>query len=369
MKKIGFRKLRILLFGSVMIMVVVAIMLSSSSQNKEIETKQHLKENNAAVTVKIAPGESASDIAKTLRESGAISSERRFKMLVSLLKYDNALTPGLYDIPIGIPTMEIVERIHIGNTGGITITIPEGLQLNEIAVRIAETGLLSQEEFVKATLHSENWKGTLAENRPQGTGLEGYLFPSTYRFSQSATSDDIVRAILLRFDEQWLVNSDRLITLNRSERTMHDVLTIASIIERETALESERSVVASVFWNRLESGIRLEADPTVQYALAQEPLNVKKNGYWKKELTLEDLAISSKFNTYKVNGLPPTPIASPGVASIDAALNPSQTTYLFFVARNDDSGAHEFAETYEQHLNNVERWLSIKEEAMTESSR
>jgi UPF0755 protein len=144
------------------------------------------------------------------------------------------------------------------------------------------------------------------------------------------------------------------------------VLTVASIVERETALEEERPIIASVFWNRLATGIPLEADPTVQYAIAQRPGSVSRFGYWKSSLSNADLEFVSAFNTYVFDGLPPTPIASPGVAAIDAALRPADTAYFFFVARRDGSGSHEFAETFEQHSANIERLLGFAPEEAEE---
>lgn len=359
------RWVRILVVALAMVATIAAVLVADGSPETvfdDVPERQvsGLLPERGLVIIEVSPGDSAGDIAQALVEEGAITSQRRFTTLVSLLGYDDSLAPGLYDIPIGLTTVEIVERIHAGLTSGVVVTIPEGLQLGEIADRFAEAGVTSRADFVVASVNPENWAGTFAAERPPGAGLEGYLFPSTYRFSALATPDEVVRAMLDRFDEQWMADGDRRrLLLEETGRTMHDVLTVASIVERETALDGERPIVASVFWNRITFGMALAADPTVQYALARRPGSISQFGYWKGDLTNADLAFDSPFNTYATVGLPPTPIASPGVAAIDAALQPADTTYLFFVAQGDGSGSHAFAETFEEHSANVERLLGF----------
>ena len=157
--------------------------------------------------------------------------------------------------------------------------------------------------------------------------------------------------MLQRFDAQ--ITPELQTELAASGRNLHSLLTIASIVEREAVLPAERQVIASVFWNRVRVEQRLEADPTVQYALAQDPTSVAVFGAWKSPLTSQDLQIASPWNTYVADGLPPTPIASPGLESILATLRPAQTAFFFFVARGD--GGHLFAETFAEHSDNVDR--------------
>jgi UPF0755 protein len=144
------------------------------------------------------------------------------------------------------------------------------------------------------------------------------------------------------------------VQLEGQSMSLFDVVTLASIVEREAAVPEERGIIASVFLNRLRLGIALQADPTVQYAVASDPASVELYGWWKKELTLDDLKIDSPYNTYLYPGLPPGPIANPGLASIEAVVQPPATNFLFFVAKND--GTHVFAETLEEHLRNVEQY-------------
>ena len=180
--------------------------------------------------------------------------------------------------------------------------------------------------------------------------LDGFLFPASYEFSRSVTAQQVVETMLKGFQD----NVADKVQLEGQDLSLEQVVTLASIVEREAVEPSERPIIASVFLNRLRAGIALQADPTVQYAVAQSNASVAQYGYWKKELTLDDLQIDSPYNTYVRPGLPPGPIANPGLASINAVIRPARTNYLFFVAKND--GTHVFAETLEEHLRNVEQY-------------
>ena len=161
-----------------------------------------------------------------------------------------------------------------------------------------------------------------------------------------------MRRMLAAFDAQ--ATPELRQAIQASGLSLHEAVTLASIVEREAVLPEERPIIASVFLNRLRLGMPLEADPTVQYALASDPASVERFGFWKQGLTTEDLQVDSPYNTYVNGGLPPGPIANPGLASLEAVAHPAQTSYLYFVARND--GSHVFAETLEEHLRNVEKY-------------
>ncbi len=304
----------------------------------------------AVASVEIPVGASAAGVAQQLVQAGVITSKRRFETLVALLGYERLLAPGRYDFEPGLITVTVVERIRHGITSPLLVTIPEGLRREEIAGRLEEAGAVRASDFLAATIDPAAWRGTLAADRPEGVSLEGYLFPSTYRFSLRATAVEVVRAMLQRLDEQF--TADRLQTMQAAGVSVHEVLTVASIVEREAVLPAEQPLIASVFRNRLDQGLPLEADPTVQYALAQEADSVAQFGYWKPGLTLDDLTTPSPYNTYVNGGLPPTPIASPGLGAIDAAIRPADSPYLYFVARGD--GSHIFAVTFAEHQANVE---------------
>jgi UPF0755 protein len=306
------------------------------------------------VVVEIPAGASAEAIANMLFERGVIASPRQFQTLVGLLGYEDRLVVGTYDFEPGLLTLEVIERIRNGVTSQLVVTIPEGLQAAEIFDRLAAATRIPRTDFLAAadpsTAGHAVAAGTLAADRPLGASLEGYLFPSTYVISRLDTASNIVRLMLLRFDDQ--LSPELRSEIASGGRSLHDLLTIASIVEREAILPRERPISASVFWNRVDAGMRLEADPTVQYAVAAAPASVASFGHWKSPLMEDDLNLASPYNTYLVEGIPPTPIASPGLDSILAALRPHDTPYFFFVASGD--GGHLFAETFEEHQANVD---------------
>ncbi|MYA00336.1 MAG: endolytic transglycosylase MltG [Chloroflexi bacterium] len=299
-------------------------------------------------SVTIVAGDSAAVIARRLLASQVIESDTRFELLALLFGWESRLEPGSYTFEAGLTTYEILRRIHFGEISPLRLVIPEGLRLEQVTERLAQAGVIDRAELAAAlaTAAESTVAGTLAARRPPRTSLEGYLFPSAYSFPLGSTPEDALRFMLLRFDDMMTPQLWEQITA--SGRSLHEILTIASIIEREVVQDSERSLVSAVIWNRLEAGMLLQMNSTVQYAVG-EP-----SGWWKAELSDDDLSLASPYNTYLSSGLPPTPIASPGLASIEAAANPANVPYLFFVARGD--GTHAFAVTYEEHQANVERY-------------
>ena len=304
------------------------------------------------VTIEVERGVSAEQIGEQLEQARVVRSSRQFESLAELLGYADLLQAGSYDFEPGLSTLQVLERIREGVTSPRVVTIPEGRRLEEVAEILAANDVVSVEAFLAALEQPANWSGTLAADRPLGASLEGYLFPATYTFSLRASAGEIVRLMLERLDQEF--PPERLQQLTDQGRGLHEVLTLASIVEREAALADERPLVASVFSNRLAQGMRLEADPTVQYAISRLPGSVARFGYWKEGLSLDDLSFPSPYNTYFSAGLPPGPIANPGAASVAAAIDPQPTPFLFFVARGD--GSHVFAATFEQHLRNVEQF-------------
>jgi UPF0755 protein len=190
------------------------------------------------------------------------------------------------------------------------------------------------------------------QGRAPGAGLVGYLFPAAYPIECDTTPDTLVRTMLDTFVEE--VPAALLAEAQREGFTTNEVLALASIVEREAVVKEERAVIASVYRNRLEEDMGLDADPTVQYAVAT-PASVARNGWWKQELTVDDLANRSPYNTYVHEGLPPGPIASPGFEAIEASVRPATTDFLFFVAKGD--GRHAFARTLTEHNRNVAQYL------------
>lgn len=304
-----------------------------------------------AGTVQLQPGDSAAVIADRLFAAGLIDSTRRWVTIVQLLGWEDSLEVGSYSFEAGLTSYEIARRIHDGEHSPLRVIIPEGLRLEQFAERLEAAEVVPAADFLAALRRSENVAGTRAASRPPGLRPEGYLFPGGYEFPLDVTADQVVRIMALRFDAEA---APILLNADPQGRTLHAILTVASIIEREAAVDEERPIISAVLWNRIEIGMPLQVDPTVQYAAANDPASVAAHGWWKRELTLEDLALDSPWNTYTAPALPPTPIAAPGLASLRAAFAPADVSYLFFFARGD--GTHAFAETYEEHQANIEQW-------------
>jgi UPF0755 protein len=231
------------------------------------------------------------------------------------------------------------------------VTVVEGLRSDEIGRRLEQLDLASSDEFLTLVRHPDS---SLLPSSLQVVGetLEGYLFPSTYEWDRKAGLVALVRAMLREFDAR--VDARLRAKLAQRGLTLHEGLVLASIVERETARADERPVVASVYENRLKSDMPLQADPTVQYAVASlDPDAGLRLGLW-RPLSAADLETDSPFNTYRHSGLPPAPICNPGLDSIEAVAEPAETSYLYFVARGD--GSHAFARTQEEHAENVRKY-------------
>ncbi|TAK54940.1 MAG: endolytic transglycosylase MltG [Dehalococcoidia bacterium] len=302
------------------------------------------------VSITVEQGESARAIGHELQDHGVIRSSRLFEVLVALSGVQGKLEAGDYEFDQGTPAIEAVHRIAEGKTASRDVVIPEGRRAEEVAELLQQAGVVDEQAFLDALVKSQYNEPFLAAS--SSTSLEGFLFPAKYSFTRGAKASDVVDRMLQAFQDK--VASQ--LQLEGQTMTLDQVVTLASIVEREAQDPSERPLIASVFLNRLRLGIALEADPTVQYALTQFPLSVDAYGWWKKELTLDDLKVDSPYNTYVHPGLPPGPIANPGLDSILAVVRPAQTNYLFFVAKNDGTGQHAFAETLEEHLANIQKY-------------
>ncbi len=302
------------------------------------------------VSITVEQGESARSIGHKLADQGVIRSSRLFEVLVALSGVQDKLEAGDYEFDQGTPAIEAVHRIAEGKTASRDVVIPEGRRAEEVGDILQQAGVVGKQDFLDALAKSRYSEPFLAEST--STSLEGFLFPAKYSFNRGVKAGDVVDRMLQAFQDQ--VASQ--LQLEGQALTLDQVVTLASIVEREAQDPSERPLIASVYLNRLRLGIALEADPTVQYALTQFSLSVDAYGWWKKDLTLDDLKVDSPYNTYVHPGLPPGPIANPGLDTILAVVRPARTTYLFFVAKNDGTGQHAFAETLEEHLANIQKY-------------
>ncbi len=294
--------------------------------------------------VDIAPGSSTSAIAAQLERAHVIRSRYGFE-LVRLWKRGR-LKAGEYRFDRAAAVTEVYARIARGDVYTRAITIPEGSNRFDVATKVEQAGLGSRDAFLEATVHDTQ---LIADMDPRATSLEGYLFPDTYRFPRKATPGQIVTAMVRRFRQEA-----GQIGLTRD---FHQVVTLASLVERETAVPAERPLVASVLENRMGARMPLQTDSAVIYGLAME-------GRWRGAIYASDLALDTPYNTYKHAGLPPGPVANPGLESLKAAAHPAATSYLYFVAAGaDPQGRSRFATTLEEHNRNVAAYRAATRQA------
>jgi UPF0755 protein len=307
--------------------------------------------SEATVEVSIAEGRSPEDIGKDLEAAGAIESATQFETLVSLLGYQGSLQAGEYEFARSTPELDAVYRVRGGLISARSVTVLEGWRLEEVADAYAAQGI-PRADFI-AQARARNFEFPFIDGLGGSVSLEGYLYPARYPVRKDDTATDVINALLEGFESN--VPVDLAAQAEESGLSLHDVVTLASIIEREAVVPEERPIMAQVFLRRLREGIPLGADPTVQYAVAADPDSVEEYGYWKRELTRADLEVDSPYNTYQESGLPPGPISNPRLDSMLAVVNPANTNYLYFVAKPD--GSHAFASTLEEHQQNVEQYL------------
>ncbi len=305
------------------------------------------------VVFTIPAGATTADIGRDLQELELIQSEKLFEVLVARRGLDGQLRQGSFLLRPNMSLDEILSTFSQATVVEQTITFPEGWRLEEMAERIADQTEIDEAEFLRiAREESASFASEFSFIKvlPPGHSLEGYLFPDTYQIDSGTTARDLVLRMLQRFEQ--VVDASLRSAAAQVGLNVHELITLASIIEREAMRDDERALISGVFHNRLVQGVLLQADPTVQYVLGQDGSGGR---WWKRDINRSDLQTPSKYNTYVTGGLPPGPIAGPGLKSITAAANPANTSYLFFVARGD--GSHEFARTNEEHEVNMKRYL------------
>jgi len=287
------------------------------------------------VFVEVPRGATTRSIARLLEENGVIHSRWTFELLARW-RSRQPLQAGEYHFDRPHNVFEVFRWVADGHIYFRTLTIPEGFNMFQIAALLEEEGFLTREEFLSAARTPE----AIRDLAPNANTLEGYLFPASYQLPRHPAAKEVVAAMVSRFREAWasLPESDRV------GRNVEQVVTLASLVEKETGQSNERALVSAVFTNRLKRGIALQCDPTVIYALG---LAGRYNG----NLLLRDLRFDSPYNTYRYPGLPPGPIANPGERSLRAALAPAPVEYLYFVASGD--GGHLFSRTLREHNRSV----------------
>lgn len=303
--------------------------------------------SKAPIIITIPQGSSTSSIAEELKSKNIIRSKGMFKLYAKVLATDKKLRAGMFELKRSDSTLRIVTALgtQTGYTNLVRVTIPEGWTINKIDKALSKSNITEENAF-KTYIHTKAkadfiTKYPFLEDAPT-KNLEGYLYPDTYYFSKGQSPNSITNMILHQFNTQimtqWNAANEEKGS-PKSRFTFHEVLTLASIIQKEARHIEEMPVISSVFNNRLKKMMPLGADPTVVYAMGLERKDI---------VTYKDTKTISPYNTYQVSGFPPTPIASPGKDAFLAALNPADTDYYFFVANPD--GSHSFTRTYKDHL-------------------
>jgi UPF0755 protein len=293
------------------------------------------------VFLTIPPHTGTQKIASMLKEAGVIRSEWQFLLARALNRSAN-LQAGEYRFDRPLSTLGVFRKIERGDVFYYEVRIPEGSNIFDIADAVAKLGFIKRDDFLTVARNPS----LIVDLAPDARSLEGYLFPSTYRLVRHTTPHQLAREMTTQFRKVWNGLGGDKAAVNRT-------VTLASLVEKETAVPDERPDVASVYANRLAMGMKLDCDPTVIYAALLE-------GRYRGTIYRSDLDNPHEYNTYRNPGLPPGPIANPGLASLKAAISPAQTQYLFFVAKPDGSGAHSFSRTLGEHNAAVQIYRSGK---------
>ena len=299
----------------------------------------------------VARGETAASIADRLEKDGFIKNALAFRLRARTEGVDVHFEAGEYELAPNMRPSEIMQRLQSGRFPGQQLTIPEGFRIAQIADAVEQRRAGARQAFLLAVQQYKPDVPALAD-RPSGAGLEGYLFPDTYEMDENTSMAKLVDQMVRTFAAR--LTPDVIARARDRGLNVHQLVTLASIVEREAQIPSERLTIAAVYLNRLKQNLPLQADPTVQFALRPTNDPPPDGIYWKRALTGTDLRVDSPYNTYQRRGLPPGPICSPGLASLQAVADAPATDLLYFVAKPD--GSHAFARTLAEHEANVAKY-------------
>jgi UPF0755 protein len=296
----------------------------------------------------VSQGESVAEIGSNLQQQGLLQDGDLFRLYVRYNNLDSTINAGVFTLRPNMNIPEIAQTLQRAVAAETQITIPEGKRMEEVAELLQEQLNINADEFLRLARRAD-YDYAFLKDLPDGASLEGYLFPDTYRLPQNPTAQDVLLKMLDNYGEKVQPLMEQA---KAAGKTPREVLTLASIVEREAVIASERPTIASVYLNRLKIGMALQADPTTQYALGYQP---DQKTWWKQGLTTDDLKYNdpSGYNTYVSPDMPPGPIASPGLSSIQAVISPAETDYLYFVASCSKDGSHQFSVTFEEHQSKI----------------
>lgn len=324
-----FISVTLLLFMAAFVYIINDILLYGSTSASTEQTE---------IFLDISPGQRFDVTSELLHKNGLIKHLFKFKVLARIKNADKKIRAGEYRLSAAMPPNEILEIMTNGKVFLRKLTVPEGANIYQIAAAAARSGLGTETDF----LHAAADPAFVREKGIDAQTFEGYLFPDTYYFPKGVKPEKIITTMVKRFHDifspEWEKQAK---SLNLS---VHQVVTLASVIEKETGVSEERPLISSVFHNRLKKGMRLDSDPTVIYGIKDFDGN----------LTRKHLETLTPYNTYRIKGLPPGPIANPGQKAIEAALYPADTAFLFFVSKNDHT--HEFSTNLKNHSRAVRKY-------------
>jgi UPF0755 protein len=282
--------------------------------------------------VEFPKGTSSNAMAQKLADAGVIRHPVLFQ-IARLFRPFSKLQAGEYEFADAASPLTVLDRIARGDVHFYELSIREGSNIFDIAEAVGKLGFLRSSDFLRAARNPL----PIRDLAPKAPTLEGFLFPATYRLTRSTTVDQLIKMMTDQFRRQW-----KIALKGGTEKDVLAKVILASLVEKESGVPRERPIVSSVYVNRLAKDIKLDCDPTTIYAAMME-------GRWRGTIYRSDLNSQNPYNTYQVSGLPPGPIANPGLASLEAALRPAETNYLFFVAKGDGSGSHNFSTDYSSH--------------------
>lgn len=317
------------------IMIIVGILVIVGGLSALYYMPNTFAQDDGSQVVVIDKNQTGSEIADMLYEKGLVRSTQGFKLWLLLSGTGDKLQTGHYQIPNKVSVKELISLLQEGHVKSIRLTVPEGYTVGDIAIELEKNKIMKSKDFLeeaKTFVPYPYMKGTKPETYP----VEGFLFPSTYEIPVDATPRDVIQMMADEMN-RYLTPAVKK-QIQAQHMSIHDFVTLASIVERESLFDADRPTIAGVFKKRLAHGIPLQSDATISYVL----------GYAKEHVTLGDTQLQSPYNTYVSKGLPPGPIANPGKKSLDAVLHSENTDYLYFVA--DKEGHNHFSKTYEEHL-------------------
>ena len=307
---------------------------------------QPLDPSGTEQTFTIEVGESVDSVANHLQSVGLIQDAESFRTYLVYSGLDTSIQAGEYQLSTAMSAMDIARELQDATPEQVTFVVLPGWRVEEIAGSLPTSGLqITYDEFMAAVKIPPQEFDFLAS----ASSVEGFLYPDSYIFSRSISSaEEMIYEMIRNFAAH--LTRDLTNGFERQGLTVYQAVTLASMVEREAIQDDEQPLIASVYLNRLKIGMKLDADPTVQYAIGY---NFLQQSWWTNPLTLIDLQVNSVYNTYIYEGLPPTPIANPSLGAMRAVAFPAETNYIFFRARCDGSGFHEFSETFDEHLQNA----------------